>query len=182
MPSSNMVASVVPCFALLLAFLSPEAIADQLDEPILYKCSGARISIWAQSASNEDEANKPFFDDETEGKYDINLLMRQSGPEGAIRKQCSTRTQGTFEVSISPSYKCQDGAVPEVMIRWNGHLIFRAQAFGSNCQNVRAPFFVEADATNQRLSIGFADAPKGSQGQPYRFTIAFPLEPRRPAQ
>jgi len=177
-----MIASVVPCFALLLALLSADALADQVDEPILYKCSGSRVAIWAQSASNEDEANKPFFDDETEGKYDINLLMRQSGPKGAIRKQCSARSQGAFEVSISPGYKCQDGVVPDVMIRWNGHVIFRAQAFGSNCQNLRAPYFVETNATSQRLSIGFADAPQDSQGQPYRFTFAFPLEPRRPAQ
>ena len=167
------------CIGLVLvAVISPGA-ADEYYEPVHYKCDGPRVTIWAQELWNEEGRNFRYFDSPHEGAYNPNSLVHSGKPDTVVRKRCEMGRLGVFQIAISPGGQCQGQVVPQVDIHWNDSTIFRAREFGSNCFNVKAPYFVEADATSRRITIGYVDGqPTDAEGKPFRFSFTFPETPQ----
>jgi len=175
-PPAHMIAkplSLAQLIGLLPLAVSFWCAADEQYEPLHYKCDGPRVIVWAQELWNEDGRNFRYFDNSQEGAYNPNALIR-NGQAKKIRKRCNVDGLCVFDIVISPGEQCQGQVVPQLQIRWNGSMIFQAEDFGSNCSNVRAPYFIEADADTARLTVGYVDGPADSQGRPHRFTFGFP--------
>jgi hypothetical protein len=152
------------------------AAADEYYEVIHYKCEGPRVVVWAEGLWNEQGRNFTWFDGPRAGAYNPNdLVLGEPSRDRVIRKRCQVSRIGAFEVTISPGAKCQGQIVAAVDISWNDRPIFSARDFGSNCANLKTPYFVEADGTSRRITIGLpSEKPSEFDGRPLRFTFSFP--------
>jgi len=158
-----------------MAIAPAVAVSDEYYEPIHFKCEGHRIKIWAQELWNDTGRNFRYFDKDLEGAYDPNALVKKGAADRIVRKQCQSGVDRVFDVAIAPGRACQGQIVPDVEIQWNSKTIFRAREFGSNCSNVKAPYFVEADATSRSITVGYVEGqPSDHSGKPIRFTFRFP--------